>query len=188
MQIGKSWLILAPNEEPDERRIPLLIKRGAFGSGEHETTASCLEGLEEMGNLKGKRVLDLGCGTGILAIAAAKLGAHPVLAVDTDPDAIKNARENVLLNKVKVEVTLGSLEKAPGSFDLIMANLYSDLLIEMAEEISNKTVPGGMLMLSGILFQNNFSLSKRFKTLGFNKMKERYMEEYISLLLKKGRS
>jgi len=189
MLIGKSWIILSPGERDFlSDRIPIFIQKGAFGSGEHETTASCLKELEDL-NLERKRVLDLGCGTGILAIAASKKGAKNVVAVDIDQDAIETTLLNLDLNKVNnVELKLGSIEKAKGIFDLIIANLYGYLLIEMAEKISSKLAPEGELLLSGILYEERFYLLEKFSKFKLKKVKEKFLDEYVTLLLRKHRA
>ncbi len=122
-----------------EKRFPqkLVIEmepKMAFGTGEHSTTRLCLKAIEEY--LKtGDRVLDLGTGSGILAIAAAKLGAFYVLALDIDPDTVSNARENIKKNKVqkKIDLRLGTLDDkiSSGYFDLIAANLTKTQIVKL---------------------------------------------------------
>jgi ribosomal protein L11 methyltransferase len=126
----------------------------AFGTGGHETTRLCLRALEEL--VDGRSCcLDLGTGSGILAIAAAKLGAACVLALDTDPRAVENARENLTLNGVddgRIEVLLGSLECAGGrTFSLIVANIQRSVLVPLLAGLANCLTPGGHLVLSGLL-------------------------------------
>ncbi len=183
--IGKTWVVIAPGEEPPRGRIPLVIKRGAFGSGEHETTLTCLEELEAMGKLEGKRVLDLGCGTGILAIAAALLGAQPVVAVDIDPRAVEVTRENARLNNATLEVHPGSLDKAQGPFHLIMANIQGDILMNLAWDMVTRLTPRGTLLLSGVAFHENYQVLLTFQQLGCRLKKNRFMEEYTTLVMEK---
>ena len=185
LPIGKTWAVIAPGERPPRDRIPLVIKRGAFGSGEHETTFTCLEELEAMGNLKGKRVLDLGCGTGILAIAAALLGAKPVVAVDIDPRAVEVTRENARLNNANLEVYQGSLDKARGSFHLIMANVQGDILMDLARDMVSRLSPRGTLLLSGVAFHENYQVLLTFRQLGCRLKKNRFLEEYTTLVMEK---
>ncbi len=185
LPIGKSWAVVAPGEAPPPNRRPLVIQRGAFGSGEHETTLTCLEELENLDNLEGKRVLDLGCGTGILAIAAALLGAKPVVAVDIDHRAVEITSKNARLNGVDLEVKLGSVDKAQGPFHLIMANIQGDILMDLAREMMERLAPGGTLLLSGVAFHENYQVLLTFQYLGCRMVKNRFMEEYTTLVLEK---
>ncbi len=136
--------------------VVLRIDPGmAFGTGQHPTTAMCLRALEETG-AEDADVLDLGCGSGILSIAAVLLGARRVLALDTDPDAIKAAAENVADNGVAeaVEVRIGTIEEgsAPdATFDLALANISGLALERLAPALGGALSPGGRLILSGFL-------------------------------------
>jgi len=122
----------------------------AFGTGDHATTLACLWAADRLVR-PGDRVLDLGTGSGILAIAAAKLGAAPVLGLDTDPVAVEAARENCRRNGVKVTVVQGSIEVARDwRPDLLLANLTSMLHMELADEIVRTLAPGGTLFGAGI--------------------------------------
>ena len=184
--VGQKWIILSPWEaQPPKDRLPLIIKKGAFGSGEHETTMSCLEELEKLEDLRDKKVLELGCGTGILALAAAKLGAREVVAVDIDPKAVKLSRENAQLNGQAVDVIQGSLGDAPGRFHLIMANIHGDILMDMAPKMVKKLLPGGYLLLSGVAYHENYQVLLTYKGLGMKTLKNRFLEEYTTLLMKK---
>ena len=129
--------------------VPLYIPAGlAFGTGEHETTALCLEWLAEK-NLREKHVLDLGCGSGILAIAAMKLGAASATAIDNDQDALQVTESNALRNNVNLSISR-QLE-IEVSFDFVVANIYADTLIQYAERLRHVLNPGGLLALSGVL-------------------------------------
>jgi ribosomal protein L11 methyltransferase len=139
--------------------IPLRIEAGmAFGTGHHETTALCLSVLSELAHLPFRKVLDLGCGTGLLAIAAAKLWKRPVLASDIDPVAIEvtneNARGNGATPWVRAVVADGLVHPvlARGApYDLIIANILAGPLTRLAPEIVAALAPGGRLVLSGLL-------------------------------------
>ncbi|MDZ7774026.1 MAG: 50S ribosomal protein L11 methyltransferase [Balneolaceae bacterium] len=126
----------------------------SFGTGYHETTRLMLRALPGLLD-EGDRVLDAGTGTGILAIAACKLGASRALSVDIDRWSVTNARENVLLNGVKacVEVRLGSLEAVDEEerFELAMANIERNTIVELLEPMAARLAPGGRLLLSGLL-------------------------------------
>ncbi len=122
----------------------------AFGTGQHPTTLMCLRALEET-VLPGARVLDLGTGSGVLALAAARLGAARVLALDTDPQAVRAARENVRLNELEgvVRVEEGTLEGALGPFDVIAANISAAVIEELAGALAAALRPGGVLIAGG---------------------------------------
>jgi ribosomal protein L11 methyltransferase len=129
----------------------------AFGTGQHETTRMCLEALERAVS-KGSRVLDVGCGSGILSIAAAKLGATEVWAVDVDPICVRVTEENAAANSLSVRVGEGSMgaswpfPASPlGGFDVIVANIIARPIIEMAADFAAALRPGGRLILSGII-------------------------------------
>ncbi|MBW3620851.1 MAG: 50S ribosomal protein L11 methyltransferase, partial [Actinobacteria bacterium] len=132
---------------PGQIRIVLDPGR-AFGSGHHATTTQCLELLAEL-DVRGARVLDVGTGTGILAIGAALLGAGEVVAVDVDPEAVEVARENAARNEVDVEVAVGSAER-DDRFDVVLANLVTDTIVALAGPLLARTRPGGVLIASGI--------------------------------------
>ncbi|KAF0217012.1 MAG: hypothetical protein FD174_3461 [Geobacteraceae bacterium] len=184
--------VITPEGEPPptDAGIPLVMgKKGAFGSGEHETTQSCLEELERMPNIRGMRGLDLGSGTGILAIAAVKLGAQSVAAVDIDQKAAISCAANVRLNGVedRVSILCGELACIRGnSFDLIMANIYADIHMALAGEMAAMTKPGGILLLSGIPIQDNYQIQLRFRREGCRLLNSRFMEDYVTFVMEKG--
>ncbi len=186
--------VIIPEGElpPSGSGIPLVMgKKGAFGSGEHETTASCLEELERLPGIAGMRCLDLGSGTGILAIAAVKLGAGKVVAIDIAPAAAASCAANVRLNGMEEQVVpvcgeLGCLRE--GDFDLIMANIYADIHLALAGEMVARTRPGGFLLLSGIPVQDNFDVQLRFRREGCELIDSRFMEEYVTFLFRKSSS
>ncbi|MCP5107918.1 MAG: methyltransferase domain-containing protein, partial [bacterium] len=158
----------------------------AFGSGDHETTSGCLEELENIPVLPGAKVLDIGCGTGILSVAAARLGARRVIAVDPAPDAITVTRESIKLNAMETKIfpIEGELEIVPDqNFDVILANLYGDILLALVEGISNRLKSGGYLLLSGILYEYGYDLKAAFIQKGCELLKATYHEEYVTLLL-----
>jgi len=139
----------------------------AFGTGQHPTTAMCLRALEDRVRT-GASVLDLGCGSGILAIAAAKLGARRVLALDVDPNAVRAARENAAANAVSdvIEVREGTLEAEGGPFDVIVANISGLTLERLAVPLARSLAPGGSLITSGFLDDAVAALSCTFEGVG----------------------
>jgi ribosomal protein L11 methyltransferase len=189
-EVGERFRISPPGT-PGSRddRIDLVMAPGAFGSGEHETSASCLELLETLPGLEGARVLDLGSGTGILAIAALRLGAGSALCVDIDPAAVNTCRRNCQLNGVsdRVEHVRGSIEQVPEEeFGLVLANIYGDILLRVADLLVARARPGGVLLLSGILYQDDFEVRRRYQALGCTGLRNRALEEFTTLLLRRG--
>lgn len=149
---GRRFAILpSPDlENPwPERESLLLVPGMAFGTGEHYTTSSCLRMMEEVGGELG-RVLDVGCGTGILAIAARKLGAPFVAACDIDPVACEVARKSAQVNGVCFPVVAGSTAALRGEFDTILANILAETLEELLPDLRRLLAPGGRLVGSGI--------------------------------------
>ena len=137
LDVGERFTILPPWEEKKKGRINLVIDPAmAFGTGHHETTRSCLVLLERYAKKSGKdSLLDVGTGTGILAIAASKLSYHHVVAVDTDLLAVEAARTNSALNQTKdIDIREGSVAAVTETFDLIIANILSGVLVLLAPE------------------------------------------------------
>ena len=188
-KIGKKFRITPPGQAEESDRIDLVMQRGAFGSGEHETTESCLELLETLPGINGARVLDLGSGTGVLAIAALKLGAAHAVCVDIEPDAVETARINCELNGLEEQVThiTGTLDLvSEEDFDLVLANIYGDILLMLAEPLAAKVKPGGTLLLSGILWEYNFDVRQAYERQGFEVIKNLMLDEFSTVLMKKG--
>jgi len=186
--IGGRFRIIPPRPPAGPNRIDLIMDRGAFGSGEHETTVSCLELLEKLPAVRGANVFDLGSGTGILSIAALKLGAATAICADISPEAVRNCRHNSRLNGVDERVThlTGSLaELAADDFDLLLANIYGDLLLGFAAQIVPRVRPGGWLILSGILWEDNFSVRQAYEKAGCRVIRNRMLDEFSTLLLQK---
>jgi ribosomal protein L11 methyltransferase len=134
--------------------VPIVLDPGmAFGTGHHASTRGCLELLEAaLRDRAGARVLDLGTGSGILAIAARKLGAGEVWAVDIDPDACAVAAANAAVNGVRDGVHIDTdLTTVPGVFDVVLANLFAAQLVDFAAAIAARLMPGGAAVGAGIL-------------------------------------
>lgn len=189
IKIGKQFEVFRSNETiEDGERIPIILGSGrAFGSGEHETTTSCLEELENIPIIPGAKVLDLGCGTGILSVAAARMGARSIIAIDPDANAIKTTVKNIKLNNVEKKIVPleGELEIVDDDdFDVIMSNLYGDILLKLVGDLSTRLKSGGYLLLSGILYEYTYDLKTAFIKRGFDLLKARYLEEYTTLVFK----
>lgn len=189
--IGQRFLVVPPGAEPraGDDRIHLTLSRGAFGSGEHETTASCIEVLEELPEVAGARVLDLGSGTGLLSLVAIALGARSATCVDIAPHAVETARRNGELNGMqdRLEHVVGTLaDVGDEHFDLVVANLYGDLLLDLAEGLVARTRSGGTILLSGMLWEYNFVVRDRFQRLGCRALQNRMLEEFSTTLMRRG--
>ena len=187
--IGERFRILPEGTTSlQDERIDIVMAAGAFGSGEHETTASCLEILENHPKIKGSRILDLGSGTGILSIAALKLGAKSALCVDIDPLAVATCQRNCDINDVSHQVehvcsTLDTLQE--DNFDFILANIYGDILIDVAKDLSSKAANHAPLLLSGVLYEYNFDVRQAYKRLGFTEIKNYMLDEFSTVLMEK---
>jgi ribosomal protein L11 methyltransferase len=158
----------------------------AFGTGLHPTTRLCLAGLEgvaDRGGLAGARVLDVGCGSGILSIAAAKLGARSVLGVDTDPIAVEATEANAARNALAgaISARAGSLPSGERAFDVVVANLIASVLITLAAGLRDELLPGGILLASGIFIDREAEVRAAFSAAGLD-VTERLAEgDWIAL-------
>ena len=164
----------------------------AFGTGGHETTRLCLEVLEGimdgMPTMLSPSVLDLGTGSGILAMAAVQLGAGRVLAVDIDPQAVEVARDNLSVNGLAEQVELGTtpLESLSGSFDIILANILAEELVRLSPYLTERLAPGGMLVLSGILAEKELLVKNGFANSPLEYRETRREGEWVALIYRKG--
>ena len=162
LPVGARLVVLPPwAQAPEGSRLPICIEPGmAFGTGSHPTTRHCLEALETLLR-PGALAADLGCGSGILSIAAAKLGARRVLAYDTDPAAVAAALENAVRNSVEglVQVEQGSLAQLraypavqQGELEMLVANIHAGALEQLLSQgLGDCVAPAGIVVLSGIL-------------------------------------
>ncbi len=184
--IGLFTIIPAGDPVLNSCGIPIILgKKGAFGSGEHETTASCLDIMPTITGINGCHALDLGSGTGILALAAARLGAASVLAVDLEEAAALSCQENVLLNGFEdhISTVCGELSAVEGkTFELVLANIYADILLPLADQLVGMTRSGGHLLLSGIPLQDKFDIVQRYTRLGCSVIDSRIGEEFATYL------
>lgn len=134
---------------PVGAEVVLTVPPTVFGDGAHPTTARCLEHLVDLVG-EGDRLLDVGCGSGALSVLGARLGAQ-VVAIDIDATAVETTRVNAGANQVEVEASTTPLSEVPGTYDVVAANISADTVLELAAELRRHTVPGGSLLLSGIL-------------------------------------
>ncbi|MFT7626014.1 MAG: ribosomal protein L11 methyltransferase [Myxococcota bacterium] len=167
-RVSERFIVRPPweslEEPPDPQTIELVIEPGmAFGTGTHETTRLCLRALDSLVE-PGTHTLDVGCGSGILSIAAAQLGARPIVALDIDQPAVDATLANAKVNRVegRIDVSMTDLQDVPGTFDLVIANILSSILVQIKEGLKAHVSPGGSLLLSGILVEDGDSVLAEF--------------------------
>ncbi len=177
MEIGQRLLVIPQWEQADPAgRVPLILDPGlTFGTGSHATTQLCLTALEQAVH-GGERVLDLGCGSGILSIAALKLGAAHAVAVDIDGKCLDVAYENAALNgigkdtyTVKVGDVLGDATlraELGGGYHIVLANIVADVIIGLAPMVRSLLAPGGLFLCSGIIDDRADEVAQRLREAG----------------------
>lgn len=183
MKFGKRlWICPSWRDVPDETAVNVMLDPGlAFGTGTHPTTHLCLEWLESL-DLTGKTVIDFGCGSGILAIAALKLGAAKVIGIDIDPQAITASLDNAGRNHVadKIELYLAKDQPEGLLADVVVANILAGPLRELFHPISALVKPQGLLGLSGILEQQADELNAIYQA-DFNMQAPTIKDEWARL-------
>jgi ribosomal protein L11 methyltransferase len=182
MRFGRRlWVCPHWHTPPQPGSVNIMLDPGlAFGTGTHPTTALCLEWLDAQ-DLSDKTVIDYGCGSGILAIAAAKLGARRIWAVDYDPQALTATANNAAANNVSVDISIHEPETLPAiTVDIVVANILSGPLLELAPRIARLVQPGGKLVLSGILSDQASALMEKYRA-WFNMEPIATREEWVRL-------
>ena len=190
ISIGDSLLVKPSwsRRRPLKGQAVVILDPGlSFGTGQHPTTTFCLSALvRARNNRPGQSLLDLGTGSGILAIAAAKLGYEPICALDFDPDCVRIARDNADTNGVSrtINITLNDVTrlklKPAQRFDAVCANLISNLLLEECRKIAAQLKPDGVLVLAGILRKEFWMVQKRFAEIGWNFHRGKTVKEWRS--------
>jgi ribosomal protein L11 methyltransferase len=181
-------LVIRPSWEPFEPSgsdVVVTVDPGrAFGTGTHESTRLVMTLLDRLVR-GGEQVLDVGCGTGILAICALKLGAKDAYCIDVDPDAVEVTRENAASNQVseRVRASTEPVEQVTGSYPLVLANIQATVLIPLAQPITERVAAGGMLLLSGILVGQESEVQAAYPA--FTLEAAPVEGEWIALALKK---
>ena len=192
-RLGKRFVI-KPTWESYEHSaddIVLSIDPGmAFGTGQHHSTAMCLKALEDLFSQNKTatwKVLDVGTGTGILGIAAVRLGAEKVVGLDIDDQAVAIAIDNAILNQVaeKMEIWNRALSSLRQKFNLILANLTAKTLLELAADLESLTKPGGYLVISGIIEKQSPDIEERFSQAPFSLWRTLKSEEWRCYVIKK---
>lgn len=165
MRFGRRLCVAPAGQRPDVP-TPVILELDpglAFGTGTHATTALCLEWLDEQIQ-GGERVLDYGCGSGILALAALKLGARAALAFDIDPQALTATRENAAKNGLASRVDVAErVEAVTGTFDIVLANILAGPLVELAPRLARLARPGGEIVLAGLLTRQAAEVAQAYE-------------------------
>jgi len=196
-EVGRFYLYGSHiNDAPPADKIPLQIDAAtAFGSGEHGTTKGCLMAMEDMyeAGIIPCNTLDMGCGSGILAIAAYKLWQKPVLAIDIDEEAVRVTEEHAKINQTPLnenalsaargESFEGEAIAARQPFDLIIANILAGTLIDLAEGLASVRESGGAIILSGILEEQKDAVLAAYKPYGLSLQKTYALDGWVTLVL-----
>jgi ribosomal protein L11 methyltransferase len=196
-QIGKRIIIRPSWREytPKDEEVVITLDPGmAFGTGLHPTTRLCLEQVEQR-TRPGMRVLDVGTGSGILALAAAKLGAELVYAIDNSSVAVESATENAALNgqSERIKVVLGTLDeeaaqRMAGQYDLVLANIIAHIIGSIAPQLAQVLAPDSLLVASGIIEARRQDAEAPLLEAGLELVEQRMIEDWMVLVLRKRRS
>ena len=194
VEAGEKLVIVPQWQDYDGDRTPVKLDPGLlFGTGDHPTTKMCLAAVERYAG-PGKRVLDLGCGSGILGIAAAVLGAGPIVAADVDDKAPDIVRDNARLNGVEDAFTVyvgdvvasGTLRARLGAgYDLVLANIVADVIISRAPYVPAFLAPGGAFVCSGIIDGRQDEVAAALEAAGLRIEEHRTMEEWHCFLARR---
>ena len=200
MEIGERLLVIPQWEQEDPKvrkaleggRVPLILEPGlTFGTGSHATTRLCLTALEKAVR-GGEKVLDLGCGSGILSIAALKLGADAALAVDIDDKCLDVAYENAAMNGIGRDtytVKVGDIlsdealrAEIGGGYDVVLANIVADVIIGLAPMVRSLLAPGALFLCSGIIDDRAEEVARHLREAGWDILRTRQSEGWFSYL------
>lgn len=189
-EIGERLAVVPSWEsyENKENRVLLHIDPGAaFGTGTHATTSLCLNILEQSVT-EGNRVLDIGCGSGILAIASVLLGAESALGVDIDAQSVKTAKENAEINLIseKADFIVGDLaDKVSGKYNIVCANIVADVIIKLLPDVGKYMTEDGILIVSGIIDIRKSDVLSAAESQGFYVASEAYRDNWCAFVLKR---
>lgn len=191
-KIGKNLIVkpLWDKYKPKKKDLVIDFDPGmAFGSGAHPSTHLCMEKLEEMASgytdKKNCNVLDLGTGSGILAITLSLLGFEKITAIDIDLVSIRASEENFRINKNNINLFQGELKDCKETYDLIVGNLLAEIIENIAGELYKKINKGGIFMGSGIIRRKEDDVTSALINAGFELIEKKYMENWVLLLFRK---
>ena len=187
-KVGEKIVVKPIWEEYTAKQGELVVELDpgmAFGTGDHETTRMCIQALEKYVQ-KDSTVFDVGCGSGILAIAAAKLGAKHAVGVDLDPVAVESAKENVEYNHLdNIEILYGNLiEVIDGKADVVVANILAEIVCILTEDVSRVIKPGGYFITSGIIHERVEMVTDKLEECGFEVIKVNKEGEWNCIIAK----
>ena len=182
VEAGEFYIHPSWNDDKDGKINIIIDPALAFGSGHHDTTSSCLDLISKYGS-NGQTLLDVGCGSGILGIAASKLGMY-VDICDTDPISIENSADNFKLNNVDLKNHwIGSATKANNTYNIVVANIVADVLVMISQDLKETVKDDGILILSGILAKYEEKVLKKFKQ--YNIIGTIKKGDWVTITLKK---
>ncbi len=189
LRVGRRLVIRPTWREHDatDQEVVISLDPGmAFGTGLHPTTRLCLARIEKLAErdlIDGASLLDVGCGSGILAITAALLGARPVLGVDTDPLAVETTLKNAALNGLQISARQGSVPLGDNdqTFDVVLANLVASLLIDLSRALAESVRPGGMLVASGIFSDREAEVRSAFESVALRVVGDSREGDWVAL-------
>ena len=191
LRLSEKIIVTPPymNHSAGENELVIKIDSGmAFGTGTHPTTALCLSMLEDYLN-KGDDFLDVGTGSGILMIAAAKLGAEMVVGTDKNETAVEIARRNLMLNKIKgegVQDMVGNLlQGVEKRFDLVVANILTEIIVELLEDIGKVLKKSGLFICSGMIERNTHRVVSKMRRLDLEVVEMRKKSYWVSIAAKR---
>jgi ribosomal protein L11 methyltransferase len=189
LRVGRRLVIRPTWREHDatDQEVVISLDPGmAFGTGLHPTTRLCLARIEKLAErdlIDGASLLDVGCGSGILAITAALLGARPVLGVDTDPLAVETTLKNAALNGLQISARQGSVPLGDNdqTFDVVLANLVASLLIDLSRALAESVRPGGTLVASGIFSDRETEVRSAFESVALRVVGDSREGDWVAL-------
>ncbi len=190
IEVGEKLAIVPSWEEyenKDNRTVLSIDPGAAFGTGTHATTSFCLELLQKYVN-NDTKMLDIGCGSGILAIASILLGAENAIGVDIDAQSVKTAKENAEINNItdKCEFIVGDLaEKVRGKFEIVCANIVADVIIRLFENVKDFMTDDAVFIISGIIDIRKDDILSAAEKFGFTVIEECYKDNWCAFVLKK---
>ena len=185
-----SKIVIVPswrNYSSKSSEVVILLDPGmAFGTGHHPTTRMCLELLESLLQ-PGMNMLDVGCGSGILSMASVKLGCASAVGLEIDPVAVRSAKDNVVTNREtnRINILAGTLphpEIQPGSFDIVAANISSNVISELAADLAKSLVPEGIVIVSGIIDERSDDTVKQLKNSGITANRRYSSGDWVTLV------